>query len=480
MLDGVQLAATSPEESDLVVIGGGPGGYAAAIRAAQLGMKVTCVDKRGSLGGTCVNVGCTPSKALLESSHMYDEAQHSLAAHGVKVADVEVDLPAMMAHKTSAVAGLAKNIEALLKKNKVTYLKGHGKIVGPNQVAVSLLDSPGETKLMNAKNIIIATGSDVQALPGVPIDEKKIVSSTGALSLPAVPNKLVVLGGGAIGLELGSVWGRLGAEVTVVEVTDSIGGNMDREIRRTLQRTLEKQGFKFMLATKVVSADASGSGVVLQVEAARGGQRRQVEADVVLVATGRVPYTDGLGLDAVGVRKDKVGRIVVDGRFRSSVPSVFAIGDVISGPMLAHKAEADGIACVDYIVGKNGHVDYGTVPWIIYTHPEVAMVGKTEEDLKQQGVDYRVGKFPFTANSRARTTGETEGMVKMIAEKATDRVVGVHIVGQSAGELIMECVVGMEYGASSEDIARMSHGHPTLSEAVKEAALATYSKPIHM
>ncbi|CAI5946650.1 unnamed protein product [Closterium sp. NIES-64] len=477
---GVRWFATSPEENDIVVIGGGPGGYVAAIKAAQLGMKVTCVEKRGALGGTCLNVGCIPSKALLESSHMYHEAKHSFAAHGVKVAGLEVDLPAMMAQKTGAVAGLTKGIEGLFKKNKVTYVKGHGKIVGPNEVAVSLLDSPGETKSIGAKNIIIATGSDVRPLPGLQIDEKKVVSSTGALSLDAVPKKLVVVGGGVIGLELGSVWGRLGAQVTVVEFMDGIGGYMDNEIRRTFQRTLQKQGFKFMLSTKVVSADASGNGVVLEVEPAKGGEKTKLEADVVLVATGRVPYTDGLGLEEVGVQKDKAGRIVVDDKFRSSVPSVFAIGDAIPGPMLAHKAEEDGIACVENLAGKHGHVNYATVPGIIYTHPEVAMVGKTEEEVKESGVEYRVGKFPFMANSRARTIGDSEGMVKIIAEKATDKVVGVHIVGPSAGELIMECVLAMEYGASSEDIARTCHGHPTLSEAVKEAALATHGKPIHM
>ncbi|CAI5969488.1 unnamed protein product [Closterium sp. NIES-64] len=420
---GVRWFATSPEENDIVVIGGGPGGYVAAIKAAQLGMKVTCVEKRGALGGTCLNVGCIPSKALLESSHMYHEAKHSFAAHGVKVAGLEVDLPAMMAQKTGAVAGLTKGIEGLFKKNKVTY------------------------------NIIIATGSDVRPLPGLQIDEKKVVSSTGALSLDAV---------------------------TVVEFMDGIGGYMDNEIRRTFQRTLQKQGFKFMLSTKVVSADASGNGVVLEVEPAKGGEKTKLEADVVLVATGRVPYTDGLGLEEVGVQKDKAGRIVVDDKFRSSVPSVFAIGDAIPGPMLAHKAEEDGIACVENLAGKHGHVNYATVPGIIYTHPEVAMVGKTEEEVKESGVEYRVGKFPFMANSRARTIGDSEGMVKIIAEKATDKVVGVHIVGPSAGELIMECVLAMEYGASSEDIARTCHGHPTLSEAVKEAALATHGKPIHM
>ncbi|CAI5493008.1 unnamed protein product [Closterium sp. Naga37s-1] len=371
------------------------------------------------LGVRSVSLRCADAvgvrRALLESTHMYDEAKHSLASHGVKVAGVEVELPAMMAQKSSAVAGLAKSIELLLKKNKVTYVKGHGKIVGPHQVAVSLLDSPGKTSIIIARNIIVATGSDVQALPGVQINATKIVSSTGALSLPSMPKKLVVLGGGAIGLELGSVWGRLGAEVTVVELTDGIGGNMDREIRRTLQRELEKQGFKFMLATKVVFANASGRGVLVQVEPARGGQRSTLQADVVLVATGCVPYTDGLGLEAVGVRRDMARRIVVDSRFQSSVPGVFAIGDVIPGPMLAHKAEADGIACVENLAGKNGYVNYSTMPWIVYTHPEVAMVGKTEEDSKQSGVEYRMGKFPFTANSRAHTTRDTEGMVKMIA-----------------------------------------------------------------
>lgn len=409
---------------------------------------------------------------------MYHEALHAFPSHGIKVSGVEVDLGAMMAQKEKAVKGLTKGIEGLLKKNKVEYIKGAGTITGPHGVSVALLD--GSSREVKAKNIIIATGSDVRSLPGVPIDEEKIVSSTGALSLKAIPQSMVVIGGGVIGLEMGSVWSRLGAKVTVVEFADGIGGYMDNELRRAFQRVLEKQGLKFVLGTKVLGADSSGDGVTLTLEPAKGGEQQQLSADVVLVSTGRVPYTHGLGLQELGVTLDKAGRLVVDDQFRTSIPSIYAIGDVIPGPMLAHKAEEDGIACVENLAGKHGHVNYNTVPGIIYTHPELAMVGKTEEDLKAEGVAYSVGKFPFMANSRARTIEDADGLVKILADKATDRVLGVHIMGPSAGELIMECVLAMEYGASSEDIARTCHGHPTLSEAVKEAALATHFKPIHI
>eukprot|EP00271_Cylindrocystis_brebissonii_P009002 TRINITY_DN23580_c0_g1_i1.p1 TRINITY_DN23580_c0_g1~~TRINITY_DN23580_c0_g1_i1.p1 ORF type:complete len:517 (+),score=93.38 TRINITY_DN23580_c0_g1_i1:142-1692(+) len=475
---GVKGFASSADENDVVVVGGGPGGYVAAIKAAQLGLKTTCIEKRGTLGGTCLNVGCIPSKALLQSSHLYHEALHSFKSHGIIVSDVKVDLPAMMKQKDGAVAGLTKGIEGLFKKNKVTYVKGHGKLTGPNEVTVDLLE--GGQKTVGGKNIIIATGSYARSLPGVTIDEKKIVSSTGALSLEKVPEKLVVIGGGVIGLEMGSVWNRLGSQVTVVEFLDGIGGPMDLECRKTFQRVLEKQKMKFMLKTKVVSVDASGDGVKVVVEPAAGGEQKTLECDIVLVSTGRAPYTEGLGFEEVGVQMEKGGRIAVDGHFKTSVPSIFAIGDAIHGPMLAHKAEEDGIACVENLAGLAGHVNYATVPGIIYTHPEYATVGLTEEEAKSQGLDYKVGKFPFMANSRARTIDDADGLVKFVADKATDKILGVHILGPSAGELIQECVMAMEYGASSEDIARTCHGHPTLSEAVKEAALATCAKAIHM
>eukprot|EP00250_Pteridium_aquilinum_P033684 c6088_g1_i1 orf=155-1708(+) len=470
-------ASAQEEQSDVVVIGGGPGGYVAAIKASQLGLKTTCVEKRGALGGTCLNVGCIPSKALLHSSHMFYEAKHAFSNHGVKVGSVEIDVPAMMAQKDKAVSGLTKGIEGLFKKNKVTYVKGSGKISSPGEISVDLLE--GGTKTLKAKSIIIATGSEVKSLPGITIDEKKIVSSTGALCLPEVPKKLVVIGAGYIGLEMGSVWGRLGSEVTVVEFADTIVPSLDAEIRTSFQRTLEKQKMKFKLKTKVVSVDASGSGVKLVLEPSSGGEQSILEADVVLVSAGRVPYTKGLGLEEAGVKVDKFGRVEVDNHFQTNVPGIYAIGDIIPGPMLAHKAEEDGVACVELLAGKAGHVNYDTVPGVVYTHPEVASVGKTEEQVKASGIKYNVGKFPFMANSRARTIDDADGMVKIIADKETDKVLGVHIMGPNAGELIHEAVLALEYGASSEDIARTCHGHPTLSEAVKEAALATHSKAIH-
>eukprot|EP00850_Spirogloea_muscicola_P018091 SM000162S02369 [mRNA] locus=s162:118249:119838:- [translate_table: standard] len=417
---------------------------------------------------------------------MYHDAKTSFAKHGVHVGDVSIDLPAMMAQKDEAVKGLTKGIEGLFKKNKVAYVKGAGRIAGPNEVHVDLLD--GGTETLKAKHIIIATGSDVRGIPGVEIDEKKIVSSTGALSLKDIPKKLIVIGGGYIGLEMGSVWNRLGSEVTVVEFGENIVPSMDGEVRKAFQRSLSKQKMKFMLKTKVVSVDASGKDVDVVVEPASGGEQTKLEADVVLVSAGRVPYTKvaqlallahSLGLEDVGVKMDKFGRVEVDKHFKTSVPSIYAIGDVIPGPMLAHKAEDDGIACVELIAGKAGHVNYDTVPGIVYTHPEVASVGKTEEQVKAAGIEYVVGKFPFMANSRARTIDDAEGLVKIIADKKTDKILGVHIMGAAAGELIAECTLAMEYGAASEDIARTCHGHPTLSEAVKEAALATFAKPIH-
>ncbi|CAI7926181.1 unnamed protein product [Closterium sp. NIES-53] len=472
------------EENDVVIIGGGPGGYAAAIRAAQVGLKVTCVDKRGRLGGTCFNVGCIPSKSLLESSRKFYEAKHSLAQHGVRVDGVSVDLSAMMALKADAIESLTSGVERMFEQHRVNYVKGAGRITGTHEVTVSLLDAHGQVgqakKVLSAKNIIIATGSDIRQVPGVPIDEKKIVSSTGAMCLEKVPEKMLVVGGGVIGLEMGSVWSRLGADVTILEFADGIGGYMDNEIRQAYHQILESQGLKFLLGTKVVRGDASEEGVVLQVAPAKGeGETREVHADVVMVAAGRVPCTNGLGLDEVGVKRDMNGRIFVDSHFRSTRPTVYAIGDVIPGPMLAHKAEEDAIACVENIMNGHGQVNYATVPGIIYTHPEVAMLGMTEEELQATGMEYTVGKFPFKANSRARAMGEVEGFVKILADKETDLVLGAHILGPSAGELIMECVLAMEHGATTLDLARTCHAHPTLTEAVKEAALAAHGKPIH-
>uniref|UniRef100_A0A803KU80 Dihydrolipoyl dehydrogenase n=1 Tax=Chenopodium quinoa TaxID=63459 RepID=A0A803KU80_CHEQI len=463
--------SSGSDDNDVVVIGGGPGGYVAAIKAAQLGLKTTCIEKRGALGGTCLN-------ALLHSSHMYHEAKHAFASHGVKFSSVEVDLPAMMGQKDKAVANLTRGIEGLFKKNKVKYVKGYGKFVSPSEVSVDTLE--GENTVVKGKHIIVATGSDVKSLPGVTIDEQKIVSSTGALALKEIPKRLVVIGAGYIGLEMGSVWGRLGSEVTVVEFASDIVPSMDGEVRKQFQRSLEKQGMKFKLKTKVVSVDTSGDGVKLTVEPSAGGEQTILEADVVLVSAGRVPFTSGLGLENLGVEMDKAGRILVNERFSTNVSGVYAIGDVIPGPMLAHKAEEDGVACVEFIAGKHGHVDYDLVPGVCYTHPEVASVGKTEEQVKTLGVEYRVGKFPFMANSRAKAIDNAEGLVKILAEKESDKILGVHIMAPNAGELIHEAVLALQYGASSEDIARTCHAHPTMSEALKEAAMATYDKAIHI
>ncbi|KAJ0556112.1 putative dihydrolipoyl dehydrogenase [Helianthus annuus] len=480
------LASSGSEENDVVVIGGGPGGYVAAIKAAQLGLKTTCIEKRGTLGGTCLNVGCIPSKSqpecvlfsLLHSSHMYHEAKTSFAKHGVTFDNVKVDLAEMMGQKDKAVSTLTKGIEGLFKKNKVTYLKGHGKFISPSQVSVDTVD--GGTAVVNGKNIIIATGSDVKGLPGITIDEKRIVSSTGALALTEIPKRLIVIGAGYIGLEMGSVWARLGSEVTVVEFAPDIVPTMDGEIRKQFQRSLEKQKMKFMLKTKVVAVDTSSDVIKLTIEPSAGGDQSVLEADIVLVSAGRSPFTSGLGLENIGVETDKIGRIPVDSRFSTNVKGVFAIGDVIPGPMLAHKAEEDGIACVEFIAGKEGHVDYDKVPGVVYTHPEVASVGKTEEQVKELGIAYTVGKFPMLGNSRAKSIDDAEGMVKIIAEKETDKVLGVHIMCSNAGELIHEASLALTYEASSEDIARTCHAHPTLSEAVKEAAMAAYDKPIHI
>lgn len=458
---------------DVVVIGGGPGGYVAAIRAAQLGLKVACVEKRGALGGTCLNVGCIPSKALLHSSELFEEMGHA-AEHGIKVGKLDVDIKAMMARKDKVVLDLTKGIEGLFKKNKVEYFKGHGTIVGPDAVKID------DSDMLKAGKIIIATGSEVMPLPGVTIDEKKIVSSTGALELSEIPAHLVVVGGGVIGLELGSVWRRLGSKVTVVEFLDRIVPGTDSEVAKQFQRILEKQGIEFKLGTKVTAVDAKGKTATLTLEPAAGGKKEELKADVVLVAIGRRPHTDKLGLDKVGVKLDERGRVIVNNHFQTNIPSIYAIGDVIAGPMLAHKAEEEGVAVAETIAGQAGHINYDAIPGVIYTAPEVATVGKSEDELKKEGVAYKVGKFPFLANSRGRAVGLTDGFVKILADAKTDRVLGVHIIGPDAGTLIAEAVLAMEYGASSEDIARTCHAHPTLNEAVKEAALAVDSRAIHI
>jgi dihydrolipoamide dehydrogenase len=473
-------ASAAGEQQDVVIIGGGPGGYVAAIKAAQLGLKTACVEFRGTLGGTCLNVGCIPSKALLNASHKYHEAKDGMfASYGIKTTGVEMDLNGLMGYKERAVKGLTSGVEMLFKKNKVDYHKGYGKITGPNTVEVSLND--GTKKTINTKNIVIATGSDVVSLPGVKIDEETIISSTGALALKKVPKKLVVIGGGVIGLELGSVWARLGAETTVVEFTDRIAAGADGEIAKTFQRLLEKQHMKFHLSTKVTSVTKGANGVTITTESVgEGGLAGKLEADVVLVSVGRRPFTDNLGLKEAGVKVDNKGRVDVNEHFQTNIPSIYAIGDVIRGPMLAHKAEDEGLAIAEHIKNGGGHVNYAAIPSVIYTHPEVAWVGQTEEELKQKGIAYNVGKFPFRGNSRAKTNEDVEGMVKFLSDKETDKILGVHIMGTMAGELIGECVLAIEYGASSEDIARTCHAHPTLSEAVKEAAMAAYDKPIHI
>ncbi len=459
---------------DVIVIGAGPGGYVAAIRAAQLGLSVACVEKRETLGGTCLNIGCIPSKALLQSSEKYAEAQHALAQHGVTVGGVGLDLKTMMARKDKVVGENTRGIAFLFRKNKVEHVKGAAKFLAPNT-----LDVGGRT-LEAKRAIIIATGSDSIPLPGVEIDEKTILSSTGALALSAVPKRLVVVGGGYIGLELGSVWRRLGAEVTVVEFLDRITPGMDVEIGTALQRTLTKQGLTFRLGMKVVEAKRTGKEIVLTLEPAAGGAREEVTADAVLVSIGRRPYSDGLGLEAVGVARDNRGRITVDANYAASVPGIYAIGDLIAGPMLAHTASDEGAAVAEIIAGEHTALDYDAIPAVIYTWPEVASVGKTEEELKEAGVPYKVGKFPFSANPRARANADTEGFVKILADAATDRVRGVHIIGPDAGTIIAEAALAMEFGASAEDIARTCHAHPTLNEALKEAALAVDGRAIHI
>ena len=462
---------------EVTVIGGGPGGYVAAIRAAQLGMNVALVEKSKTLGGTCLNVGCIPSKALLHSSHLFAEAGHGFAGHGIKTGKIELDLKAMMAHKDGVVGDTVKGVDFLIKKNKITRYLGAGAIAAPGSVTVT--PEKGKAETITTKNIIIATGSDVATLAGVDIDEKQIVSSTGALTLSKVPKKMIVVGAGVIGLEMGSVWLRLGAEVTVVEFLGSILLGMDGEVCKTMQRILEGQGMKFKLNAKVTGAKSAKSGVTLNVEPVDGGETQELKADVVLVAIGRRPYTDGLGLENVGIQLER-GFIPVDGNLQTTAAGIYAIGDVVGGLMLAHKAEDEGVAVAELLAGQAGHVNYDAIPGIVYTAPEVAGLGQTEEQLKDAGIAYNAGKFPFMANARARAMDATDGFVKILADAETDEVLGVHIVGAAAGDLIQECVVAMEFGGSAEDIARTCHGHPGLSEVVKEAALAVAGRALHM
>ena len=462
---------------DLVVIGTGPGGYVGAIRAAQLGMKVAVVEKRAAHGGTCLNVGCIPSKALLHASELFEEAGHAFQNMGIKVSAPKVDMKQMLKFKQEAIDGNTKGIEYLLKKNKIDAFHGTGKILGAGKVEVT--PEKGDAQVLETKNICIATGSDVAQLPGIDIDEKQIVSSTGALELTKVPGHMVVVGAGVIGLELGSVWRRLGAKVTVVEYLDRILPGMDSEVAKKFRVMLGRQGFEFKLGSKVTGAKTLKSGVKVTIEPAKGGDAETLDADIVLVAIGRVPYTDGLGLEDAGVALDERKRVIVDDHFATNVAGIFAIGDVVRGAMLAHKAEEEGVALAELLAGQAGHVNYGIIPGVVYTYPEVASVGKTEDELKDEGVAYTSGSFPFMANGRAKANQTTDGFVKVLADAKTDQVLGVHILGPQAGELIHECAVLMEFGGSSEDLARTCHAHPTLSEAVKEAALAVDKRAIH-
>lgn len=466
------------DDFDVVVIGSGPGGYVAAIRAAQLGLKTACIEKRGTFGGTCLNVGCIPSKALLHSSELYIEALHGMNAHGITLGAVDLDLSTMQEHKDKVVKELTQGVEFLLRKNKITSIRGTGRLIAKGQVGIQLND--GGSRELNTKNVIIATGSDVVSLPGVEIDEKRVVSSTGALQLDEVPGHLVVVGAGYIGLELGTVWRRLGAKVTVVEYLDRITPGMDFEVAKQFQRLLSRQGLGFMLGTKVSGIDSTSDRLIITTEPADGGELETMKADVVLVAIGRRPYTENLGLETVGLVTDNYGRIEVDQNLATAVEGIYAIGDVIAGPMLAHKAEDEGVFLAERLAGQKPHINYDAIPAVVYTGPEVASVGKTEEDLKEANISFKVGKFPFSANSRARATGHTDGFVKILADAETDRLLGVHIIGEDAGTLIAEAALAIEFGASSEDLARTCHAHPTLEEAVKEAALATHGLPLHI
>ena len=464
------------ENYDVIVIGGGPGGYVCAIRAAQLGHKTACIESRGSLGGTCLNIGCIPSKSLLHSAEMYHKANKEFDKIGITTGGLSLDISKMMKHKTKTVQGLTKGIEFLFKKNKVTYIKGHGSFHTKNDIIVT---SPDGTKSqIKGKHIIIATGSSVSTLPNIKIDERVVVSSTGALDLEKVPKKMIVIGGGVIGLELGTVWMKLGAEVEVIEYMDHILPGMDKEVSDSFYKILKKQGIKFNLSSKVNSVKSNGNNAIVNFE--KDGKKKKVEADVVLVCIGRKANTEGLNLESANIEKDEKGRVKIDKYFKTNVENVYAIGDVVVGPMLAHKAEEEGIAVAEMISGKFGHVNYDVIPNVVYTHPEVASVGKTEEELKKANITYNSGKFPFMANSRAKVNDEIDGFVKILADKKTDKVLGVHIVGPDAGNLISELALAMEFGASSEDIARTCHAHPTLTEAIKEAALAVDKRPIHM
>ncbi|KEQ07120.1 dihydrolipoyl dehydrogenase [Pseudorhizobium pelagicum] len=465
---------------DLVVIGSGPGGYVCAVKAAQLGLKVAVVEKRSTYGGTCLNIGCIPSKALLHASEMFSHAAHGMGDLGIEVPAPKLNLEKMMAHKDATVKSNVEGVSFLFKKNKIDGFQGTGKIVSAGKVSVTGED--GKAQELETKNIVIATGSDIAGIPGVnvDIDEKVIVSSTGGIALDKVPEHMIVVGGGVIGLELGSVWMRLGAKVTVIEYLDTILGGMDGDVSKQFQRMLAKQGMAFNLGAKVTAVEKTGTGAKVTFEAVKGGEAQTLDADVVLVSTGRKPFTAGLGLEEAGVALDNRGRIEIDGHYKTNVDGIYAIGDVVKGPMLAHKAEDEGVALAEILAGQHGHVNYDVIPSVVYTQPEVASVGKTEEELKAAGVAYKVGKFPFTANGRARAMLATEGFVKILADKETDRVLGGHIVALGAGEMIHEIAVLMEFGGSSEDLGRTCHAHPTMSEAVKEAALGTFFKPIHM
>ena len=461
---------------DLIVIGGGPGGYVCAIRAAQLGLKTACVESRGALGGTCLNIGCIPSKSLLNLSENFHKAKKDFNQQGIEIDGIKLNIEKMMSNKNKSIQVLTKGVEFLFKKNKVTYIKGKGVLFSKNDIVV--YDNNNKTNY-KSKNIVIATGSEVSSLPGIEIDEKNIISSTGALSLKKVPKKLAIIGGGYIGLEMGSVWSRLGSEVTVIEYLEYITPGMDREISNEFKKVLTKQGIKFKMGSKVNSVKKTTSGVLINYTDIKQSKNEELEFEKVLVSVGRKPYTEGLNLGKVGIKKDNKGRIEVNEKLQTSVKNIYAIGDVIKGPMLAHKAEEEGIAVAEILAGQAGHVNYDVIPGVIYTSPEVATVGKTEEQLKDENKSYKVGKFPFLANSRAKVNNETEGFVKILADSKTDKVLGVHIIGPHCGDMIAEMALAMEFGASAEDIARTCHAHPTHTEAIKEAALAVDKRPIH-
>ncbi len=462
---------------DVVIIGGGPGGYVCAIRAAQLGLKSACVESRGALGGTCLNVGCIPSKSLLNLSDNFNKAKKDFNKQGIEIDGIKLNIEKMMSNKNKSIQVLTKGVEFLFKKNKVSYFKGKGVLFSKNDIVV--YENNNKRVNIKAKNIVIATGSEATSLPGIKIDEKNIVSSTGALSFNEVPKKLVVIGGGYIGLEMGSVWSRLGSEVTVIEYLDYITPGMDREISNEFQKILVKQGIKFKMGSKVESVENQGNIVTIKYKDVKSSKKEAMEVDKVLVSVGRKPYTEGLNLSKVGVKKDSKGRIEVNGKLQTSISNIYAIGDVIKGPMLAHKAEEEGIAVAEILAGQSGHVNYDVIPGVVYTSPEVATVGKTEEQLKEENKSYKVGKFPFMANSRAKVNNETDGFVKILADSKTDKVLGVHIIGPHCGDMIAEMALAMEFGASAEDIARTCHAHPTHTEAIKEAALAVDKRPIH-